>query len=80
MCSLFPWLQVGYIDTVIEEVSFQDRHRKLQDPRLKVGFPETIFNMLFKLAQSCVSDKKKDRPLMVDVCEAFISSVFVFNI
>jgi len=44
-----------------------DKQKAFQDSRLKVGFPETIFNMLFDMSLKCVCESKKYRPLMEKV-------------
>ena len=51
-----------------------NKQKTFQDPKLKISFPTTTFEMLFEVAQRCTHDKKKDRPNMVAV-----SNLFSFN-
>jgi len=61
------FLQVGYVENNVEDNKMLDKQKAFQDSRLKVGFPETIFNMLFDMSLKCVCESKKYRPLMEKV-------------
>ncbi|XP_052779813.1 interleukin-1 receptor-associated kinase-like 2 [Mya arenaria] len=65
-----------YVQNALEESPDMERQKRFQDRRMKISFPARMFEALFTLALRCIQEKKKDRPLMVDVykdietCEA----------
>ncbi|KAL4225969.1 hypothetical protein ACF0H5_013956 [Mactra antiquata] len=58
---------VAYIENIIDDSPKIDKQENFEDKKMKIKFPALLYNLLFELACRCTSDKKKDRPSMVEV-------------
>lgn len=58
---------VEYIQSALEDSPKLNKQKSFQDPKLKISFPTSTFEVLFQIAQKCTENKKKDRPAMVEV-------------
>ncbi|XP_053377162.1 uncharacterized protein LOC123530515 isoform X2 [Mercenaria mercenaria] len=58
---------VEYIQSALDDSPKLNKQKTFQDPKLKISFPTTTFELVFEVAQRCTKEKKKDRPNMVEV-------------